>query len=116
MKITFYPKYLDFFYSYVGCYGTVELDDYFRQCTDIEGNNVLPLAGPLGQRRPAHSIFRHVRCFDPVDFSAWSMLARTIFWHGQCFSVVNVQVRLMFEIPQGMSLTGMPDFSVQLML
>ena len=54
MKITFYSKFLDYFYSYVGCYGTVELYDYFRQCTDIEGNNVLLLAGPLCQRQPAH--------------------------------------------------------------
>ena len=76
----------------MGYYGTLKVYDYFRQCTDIEGNNVLPLAGPLGQRRPAHSIFRHVRCFGPVDFSA-----RSMFWHGRSFGMVNVSAWLMYR-------------------
>ena len=34
----------------------------------------------------------------------WSM-----FWHGQYFGVVNVQVWVMFEVPQGMSLADALD-------
>ena len=86
MKITFFPKNLDFFNPYVGCYGTVELYDYFRQCTDIEGNNVLLLAGPLCQRQPVHSMFRH---FD--------VSARLIFRHGPRFDTDVLLAWSMFQ-------------------
>ena len=36
----------------------------------------------------------------------WSM-----FWQGQCFGVVNVQVWVMIEVPQGMSHAGALDVS-----
>ena len=36
-----------------------------------------------------------------VGVSVWSM-----FWHGQCFGAVSVKARLIYEVPQGMSLAG----------
>ena len=36
-----------------------------------------------------------------VGVSAWSMFQR-----GQCFGSASVQVRLIFEVPQGLSLAG----------
>ena len=52
------------------------------------------LAGPSGQTNPARSMFR---C-------------------SQCFAVVNVLVGLIFEVPQGLSLTGTIDVSAWSML
>ena len=41
----------------------------------------------------------------------WSM-----FWCGQCFGALNVQVRLIFEVPQQISLGGQLHVSEQSML
>ena len=50
------------------------------------------LAGPSGQ---------HCRCYCVVDVS-----------RGQCFGAVSVQVKLIFEVPQGLSLAGTLNVSM----
>ena len=52
------------------------------------------------------------RCLKDIFDSSWAC----VDLHDQCCATVDVQVRLMFEISQGMSHAGMPDFSELSML